>query len=154
MAPVRHLLKRFRRSQRGAELVEFALTFPLLLLIALGIVDFGFLFQEHEVLTNAAREGARVGALPDYSLADAENRAKDYVATSFFGGEEAKVTATATGGTVPIGGASMHTVTVTVTYPHEFLFIGGIASYFGGSFGTHTLTASSTMRTEAQAVAP
>ena len=47
------------KSQRGAELIEFALIFPLLLLVLLGIVDFGFLFQRYEVLTNATREGAR-----------------------------------------------------------------------------------------------
>ena len=54
----------FRRkqpsSERGAELVEFALVLPLLLLLVLGIVDFGFLFQRFEVVTNAAREGARL----------------------------------------------------------------------------------------------
>ena len=38
------------KSERGAELIEFALIFPLLLLVLLGIVDFGFLFQRYEVL--------------------------------------------------------------------------------------------------------
>ena len=32
----------------------------------LGIIDFGFLFQHYEVVTNAAREGARVAILPGY----------------------------------------------------------------------------------------
>ena len=32
----------------------------------LGIIDFGFLFQRYEVVTNAAREGARVAILPGY----------------------------------------------------------------------------------------
>ncbi len=52
--------------ERGAELVEFAFVFPTLLLVMLGIIDFGFLFQRYEVVTNAAREGARVAILPDY----------------------------------------------------------------------------------------
>ena len=52
---------------RGAELIEFAFIFPLLLLVCLGIVDFGLLFQRYEVLTNAAREGARVAVLPGYT---------------------------------------------------------------------------------------
>ena len=47
----------------ASKLIEFALVFPLLLMVILGIVDFGFLFQRYEVLTNAAREGARVAAL-------------------------------------------------------------------------------------------
>ena len=50
------------RSERGAELIEFALTLPLLLLLVLGIIEFGFLFQEYEVVTNASREGARLAA--------------------------------------------------------------------------------------------
>ena len=57
------------RSQRGAELIEFALIFPLLLLLMLGIVDFGFMFQRFEVLTNATREGARLAVLPGYDNA-------------------------------------------------------------------------------------
>ena len=56
------------RSERGAELIEFALVFPTLLLVMLGIIDFGFLFQRYEVVTNAAREGARVAILPGYSM--------------------------------------------------------------------------------------
>ncbi|RJR41634.1 MAG: pilus assembly protein [Deltaproteobacteria bacterium] len=38
-----------------------AIALPLLLLIIAGVVDLGFLFWEKEVLTNAAREGARAG---------------------------------------------------------------------------------------------
>ena len=49
--------ERLARGERGAELIEFALVLPLLLLLVLGIVDFGFMFQRLEVVTNAAREG-------------------------------------------------------------------------------------------------
>ena len=59
-----------RSCERGAELVEFAFVFPTLLLVMLGIIDFGFLFQRYEVVTNAAREGARVAILPGYGDAD------------------------------------------------------------------------------------
>ena len=38
-----------------------AIVTPLLLLLVMGIVDFGFMFQRYVVLTNAAVEGARVG---------------------------------------------------------------------------------------------
>ncbi len=71
--------KRRFKSERGAELIEFALVFPLLLLVILGIVDFGFLFQRMEVVTNAAREGARIAVLPGYLNADAEARVHDYI---------------------------------------------------------------------------
>ena len=55
------------RSEDGAQLVEFALVLPLLLLVVLGIAEFGFIFQRYEVVTNAAREGARMAVLPGYT---------------------------------------------------------------------------------------
>ena len=147
-------MRRLRQSERGAELIEFALTFPLLLLVVLGIVDFGFLFQQYEVITNAAREGGRIAVLPPYSqtaalmTANATTRVNQYIAASFLSGG-GTVTTTVTGPTaVAIGGNCMSTVTVNVTYPHQFIFLGGIATYFGAAFGTSTLRASSTMRSE------
>ena len=50
-------------SERGAELIEFAMVLPLLLMLIFGIVDFGFMFQRYLVVTNAAREGARMASL-------------------------------------------------------------------------------------------
>ena len=73
--------RRGRAGEAGAELIEFALVFPLLLMAILGIVDFGFLFQRYEVLTNAAREGARVAALPGYTATDVESRLDAYIQT-------------------------------------------------------------------------
>ena len=55
---------RRRDSESGQSIIELALTLPLLLVIVLGVFDFGFLFQRYEVVTNAAREGSRVGVLP------------------------------------------------------------------------------------------
>jgi Flp pilus assembly protein TadG len=50
------------RSEDGGALVEFALVVPMLLLLVFGIVDFGRAFQSSITLTNATREGARLGA--------------------------------------------------------------------------------------------
>ena len=57
------------RTDRGANLVEFALVVPLLLLLVLGIVEFGLLFGQSNEVRHAAREGARYGAVsnPDYN---------------------------------------------------------------------------------------
>ncbi len=44
----------------GAQLLEFALAMPLLLVLAIGIIDFGGAFNVRHILTNAAREAARV----------------------------------------------------------------------------------------------
>ena len=56
-----------RQGERGQAIIELALTLPLLLLVVLGVFDFGLMFQRFEVVTNAAREGARVAVLPDYT---------------------------------------------------------------------------------------
>ena len=54
---------RHRQGTSGQALVEFAIVVPVLLLIALGIVDFGRVFHTYVALANAAREGARFCAL-------------------------------------------------------------------------------------------
>ena len=45
-------------ARAGAELIEFAIVAPILLLLIAGIVDFGMMFRTYEAVTNAAREGA------------------------------------------------------------------------------------------------
>ena len=52
-----------RRSQEGAAAVEFALIASILFMVLFGIIEFGRLFSELEVLNSAAREGARVAAV-------------------------------------------------------------------------------------------
>jgi len=54
-----------RKGGRGQGLVEFALAFPIFLLIVLGIFEFGRLFLTYTSLYVAAREGARFGAAVD-----------------------------------------------------------------------------------------
>jgi Flp pilus assembly protein TadG len=51
------------KSERGAQIVEFALILPLLLAIMLLIIDFGFLVYNKAVITNASREAARAGTV-------------------------------------------------------------------------------------------
>jgi Flp pilus assembly protein TadG len=54
---VRKLIK----NQKGAALVEFAIVLPLLALLVGGLIEFGLLLYNQQVITNASREGARVG---------------------------------------------------------------------------------------------
>lgn len=52
-----------RRNQKGQSIVEFALVLPILLLLLLGIVEFGLIFNTHVTLTHMAREWARYGSI-------------------------------------------------------------------------------------------
>ncbi|MBT2500744.1 pilus assembly protein [Agromyces sp. ISL-38] len=54
-----------RGDDRGAAAVEFALVLPLLLVLVLGILEFGRVFNIQIALSNAAREGARYMAVHD-----------------------------------------------------------------------------------------
>ena len=49
-------------DSRGAQIAEFAVALPLLMVFVVGIFDFGLAFGTKQKLANAAREGARVAA--------------------------------------------------------------------------------------------
>lgn len=51
------------REDRGANLVEFALVMPFLLLLLLGIIEFAWLFSQNLDVRHGAREGARLAAV-------------------------------------------------------------------------------------------
>lgn len=143
--------RRRRSGEAGVEIIEFALVFPVLLLVVLGIIDYGFMFQRYEVVTNAAREGARVAALPGYAQVDIEDRVTSFLtagAVPTSGGNPA-VTVTPT--TIPNGAGAWPATTVRVSYDHDYLFIGGLIGWFGGALGPSTLEAQSTMRNEVAA---
>jgi Flp pilus assembly protein TadG len=155
-------------DERGQAIVELALTLPLLLLIVLGVFDFGFMFQRFEIVANAAREGARVAVLPDFTDPhQAEVHAEKYLHAGGITGT-ADNTAGCTGvvsagflcvsavpgtSTIPASGGSpaktVNTMVVTVTYDHEHVFVGPIMALFGGSgSGSTRLKAVSIMRKE------
>jgi Flp pilus assembly protein TadG len=52
------------KDDQGAVLVEFALVLPLLFLMLLATIEFGYAFRTHQILQNAVREGARFSVLP------------------------------------------------------------------------------------------
>jgi Flp pilus assembly protein TadG len=161
MHAVATLIPARRRGERGQAIIELALTLPLLLLIVLGVFDFGLMFQRFEVVTNAAREGARVGVLPDFTPALAEQRALQYLAVGGVSGTTkgcggalvaGGICASAAVSSVTITGSSpaktVQQITVVVEYDHQHVFVGPIVSLFGGSLGITRLRGTSTMRME------
>ena len=57
-------------ARRGNVLVETALVLPLLLVLTLGLLEYGWLFLKAQQITNASRQGARVGARADATVAE------------------------------------------------------------------------------------
>jgi len=154
-----------RRKERGQAVIEIALTLPLLLLVVFGIFDFGFMFQRYEVVTNAAREGARLAVLPQYTPTEARNRVLDYLRVGGVNTSNPRTAAKCAGGTVngsvcvdvvtstvTVAGSSpartVDQVMVVVTYDHQHAFVGPIMNLFGGNLGTVRLYGVSMMRRE------
>jgi TadE-like protein len=139
-------------SERGAEVIEFAIVLPVLLLVIFGLVDFGFLFQRYVVLTNAAMEGARVAVLPGYSDPDTVARVTAYAVDGGIPGAAncpplcPEVDDVSLPGAAP--GATWPGKQVTVTYRHDYSYIGPIMQLFGGGLSSVELTARSTMRSQ------
>lgn len=52
-----------RTRDRGTAIIEFALAFPILILLMMGVIDFGLNYSNKVQTTHAAREGARAGSV-------------------------------------------------------------------------------------------
>ncbi len=116
------MMKRFK-NQRGAALLETAITLPLILLISVGIFEFGRAYQTWQVLTNAAREGARIACLPDYTDTQVTTTVRNYLTSGRLpGANSATITIVRN---VPFGATTASRV--TVNYPFTFMVIGPVA---------------------------
>ena len=76
-APNRSLRPRGRKGEGGQSLVEFSLILTPLLLLLLGVVQFGFIFNAYITVSTAAREAAREGSIYVYqrTLTQSDNDA-------------------------------------------------------------------------------
>jgi Flp pilus assembly protein TadG len=141
------------RDQSGQSLLEAALVLPVVLLIAVGILEFGRAFQTWQVVTNAAREGARVAILPNSSSSDVQSRVSTYLQGGALDNyQNATVTVNQTN-TLAVGAGTASSSVVTVNYPFSFLVMNPVANLVvnGSAVGTPlTLTAAAEMRNEGQ----
>jgi Flp pilus assembly protein TadG len=93
------------RDEAGIAAIEFALFLPLLLILLLGIIDFGMLMTSRAGLVNASREGVRAGIIltdPPRTADDIETVVKDAMTYSGWDSSDvaaASVTVAGTGGT-------------------------------------------------------
>jgi Flp pilus assembly protein TadG len=153
------------KSNDGQAILEFAYVLPFIMIVILGVIEFGVLFYDQAVVTNAAREGARSGivftkdSIGNYwseatMQAKVQQAVNDYVQGRLITfGSPTSVTTTATrSGNVHADGIDFYeyapetigTLEVTVAYQYDYLAIPN----FMGWGDSINLTAESTMRLE------
>lgn len=120
---------RSKMDERGAAAVEFAFIVPVLIVLVLGIAEFGRAYNVQTTLTQAARAGVRSAALYN-NPATARQAAKD-AALPMLTLTDSQVSFTP--GTTPLCPTTTSTspapnVSVTITYPLPFM-----TSFFGSS---------------------
>ncbi len=80
-----------RRAQRGQLLVEVAVVFPLLVFVALGLVQFALYYHAHNVVEAAVQEAARTAAARGNSTDEGERRGNAVVSAGLGGPNRPRV---------------------------------------------------------------
>ncbi|NMC19699.1 MAG: pilus assembly protein [Thermogutta sp.] len=116
-----------RKERLGVAAVEFAVVAPLFFLLLLGMIEFGRMVMVQQVITNASREGARLGVLDGTTTTEITNAVEAYLASG--GVRNATVTVTPD---PPSQAGYDEPVTVTVRVPFSQvswlptpMFLGG-----------------------------
>ena len=135
------------REDSGQSLVEFAMVLPVLLALVIGIFEFGRAWNVYQVITNAAREGARRAVVPMTASEDeVETVVQDYLDSAALDGDLVDVDVEG------FEGGTGTPVTVQVDYPYQFQFLGPIVGFLGDGSGTLpgsiTLSTTAVMRNE------
>ena len=130
-------------KERGATIVEAAVTTMLLFLMLFGILEFGRAYNVYQTITNAAREGARfsvapfpgVSTLPDNGTVT--SHVQGFLTAAAISGATISVNQSQIGPSV--NGVASVSTEVDVTAPYQFLFF---------PFGTISMTSRAVMRNE------
>lgn len=146
------------KNEKGAAAIEFAIVLPLFLILTFGTIEFGCILYDKAILTNASREGARLGIyfMDAQLLTENEiiDNIKDRIVNEcLYNIAESRL--------VNLGGAQISKTdlrdlievpplvgnirTVTVKYPYEFLLI---PNFVPGIPDKLTISATTKMRME------
>ncbi len=137
------------RNERGAALLETAITVPIILLISVGIFEFGRAYQVQQILTNAVREGARAAVIEGTSDSQVSKVVSDYMASGNLPIDSTNPPTVSVLRNEPFGGTTASKV--TVTFPYKFMVIGGVVKLVNpkSTLGAPlTMQASALMRNE------
>jgi Flp pilus assembly protein TadG len=127
------------RNRRGVAAVEFACVAPLFFLLVFGLIEYGRMVMVQQLLTNAAREGARVGVL------DGSTEAKvDAAVNTYLSAAGIRNTTTTVSPNPPSSATANSPVSVTVSVGFNDVSWLPSPFYLGGK----TLSFSAVMRRE------
>lgn len=126
-----------RKNNRGQAIVEFALILPVLVVLVMGLLEFGLFFHAHINVTYAAREAARIAAL--------DTNATDQTITATAQATMPTVSNLTVTVSPPAPRVTGLPVTVSVSLPHTFL-TPLIATLMPAN--PYTITSSTTARSE------
>jgi Flp pilus assembly protein TadG len=139
-------MKKAARDERGVALVEFALVAPLILLLVIGVVEFGVFVSARSVISAASREGAHFLSLhPNSSRCDVETEVRKRVApldettvtvsAAYYDSTNTRTTAPACPNMIlPAPGTALQPYQVEVTVNYQFPGVFIIPSVGGCSF--------------------
>jgi Flp pilus assembly protein TadG len=135
------------KDERGAALLEAAVTIPLILLISVAIFEFGRAYQTWQVLTNAAREGARIAVITGTTDAEVKSAVTNYMTI----GRLANVSANDVSlqRAEPLGSSTGSRV--TISYPFQFMVLAPVVRLVSPSSSVGaplTMSAVAIMRNE------
>jgi Flp pilus assembly protein TadG len=137
----------------GASAVEFAIILPVLVLVTFGIIELTFALYDKAMITNASREGARVGIVyrvPAVTNGEITAAVNNYLGTHLvtFGGKRPQGSNPTTGATVTVmrtGASPGGELRVRVGYTYTFLVLPRLTPGIGR--GIH-MAAETIMRME------
>jgi hypothetical protein len=144
-------VKALMDDKRGTAAIEFAIILPLLVVFIFGIMEFGLVFYDKAMVTNASREAARAGIVyrdPPLTVAEMQSVVDSYCGGRLisFGGGPSPTT------TVPSGECTNHgdELVINVAYQYEFLLLPDFLTAFftGGMPGSIDISAVTRMRCE------
>jgi Flp pilus assembly protein TadG len=144
---IRRRVSRRLRGRRGQALAEMALILPILLLLVFGMIEMSNAWRTFQIVTNSAREGARVAILTTSNEADIRLRVQQAIERGGLNAGLATVTVQCFEANGDAAGAACTTsgqeARIRVAFPFTFQVLGRL-----GGLAPITIASTSTMRHE------
>jgi TadE-like protein len=141
-----------RGARQGQAIAEMAIAMPILLILVFGIIEMSNAWRTHQVVTNLAREGARVAILP---TTDATSDVTTPILASFAaqGMTAPDTIIVKCNGADGVCSGTGQEALVRIEFPYSFRLLGPIVAWACGAgctetFGTVTIGSTTVMRRE------